>query len=113
MPIARSHASRILAIASVTLVLHAPPSLARDSDADQRALGSLVMRAADQHRVPAGSALAVDRDAFAAEVTRAIERHPDVTVVRERRRRVHHERHRCDGEDARSVRARGGHMGLG
>ncbi|HET9812950.1 MAG TPA: methylenetetrahydrofolate--tRNA-(uracil(54)-C(5))-methyltransferase (FADH(2)-oxidizing) TrmFO [Sphingomicrobium sp.] len=51
---------------------------------EMRALGSLVMRAADQHRVPAGSALAVDRDAFAAEVTRAIERHPDVTVVRER-----------------------------
>jgi methylenetetrahydrofolate--tRNA-(uracil-5-)-methyltransferase len=51
---------------------------------EMRALGSLIMRAADAHRVPAGSALAVDRDAFAAEVTRAVEIHPNVTVVRER-----------------------------
>ena len=51
---------------------------------EMRALGSLVMRAADGHRVPAGSALAVDREAFAAEVTRAIEQHPNITVVRER-----------------------------
>jgi methylenetetrahydrofolate--tRNA-(uracil-5-)-methyltransferase len=51
---------------------------------EMRVLGSLVMRAADQHRVPAGSALAVDREAFAAEVTRAVERHPKITVVRER-----------------------------
>ncbi|HEX5314798.1 MAG TPA: methylenetetrahydrofolate--tRNA-(uracil(54)-C(5))-methyltransferase (FADH(2)-oxidizing) TrmFO, partial [Gammaproteobacteria bacterium] len=43
-----------------------------------------VMRAADKHRVPAGSALAVDREAFAAEVSRTIEQHPNVTVVRER-----------------------------
>src|SRR3954469_12501589 len=51
---------------------------------EMRALGSLVMRAADAHRVPAGSALAVDREAFAAEVTRAIDRHPNITVMRER-----------------------------
>jgi methylenetetrahydrofolate--tRNA-(uracil-5-)-methyltransferase len=51
---------------------------------EMRALGSLVMRAADAHRVPAGSALAVDREAFAAEVTRAIEQHPNIAVVRER-----------------------------
>ena len=51
---------------------------------EMRALGSLVMRAADAHRVPAGSALAVDRDGFAAEVTRTIEQHPNITVVRER-----------------------------
>ena len=51
---------------------------------EMRALGSLVMRAADKHRVPAGSALAVDRDAFAAEVTRTIEQHPKITIVRER-----------------------------
>ena len=51
---------------------------------EMRALGSLVMRAADKHRVPAGSALAVDRDGFAAEVTSSIERHPNITVVRER-----------------------------
>jgi len=51
---------------------------------EMRALGSLILRSADQHRVPAGSALAVDREAFAAEVTRAVEQHPNIAVVRER-----------------------------
>src|SRR6476660_9282703 len=51
---------------------------------EMRALGSLIMRAGDAHRVPAGSALAVDREAFASEITRTIEQHPNITVVRER-----------------------------
>jgi methylenetetrahydrofolate--tRNA-(uracil-5-)-methyltransferase len=51
---------------------------------EMRRLDSLVMRAADKHRVPAGSALAVDRDGFAAEVTGAIGKHPNITIVRER-----------------------------
>ncbi len=51
---------------------------------EMRALGSLIMRAADAHRVPAGSALAVDREAFGAEVTRAVEQHVNIAVVRER-----------------------------
>src|SRR5438045_348524 len=51
---------------------------------EMRTLGSLIMRAADAHRVPAGSALAVDREGFAAEVTRTIEQHPNITIVRER-----------------------------
>jgi methylenetetrahydrofolate--tRNA-(uracil-5-)-methyltransferase len=51
---------------------------------EMRALGSLIIRAGDQHRVPAGSALAVDRERFAAEVTDMIERHPKISVVRER-----------------------------
>ena len=51
---------------------------------EMRTLDSLVMRAADSHRVPAGSALAVDRDGFAAEVTRIVEAHPNITIVRER-----------------------------
>src|SRR5205809_3484277 len=51
---------------------------------EMRALSSLIMRAADAHRVPAGSALAVDREAFAAEVTRTIGQHRNITVVRER-----------------------------
>jgi methylenetetrahydrofolate--tRNA-(uracil-5-)-methyltransferase len=51
---------------------------------EMRALDSLVMRAADEHRVPAGSALAVDREGFAAEVTRAIDTHSNISVVRER-----------------------------
>ncbi len=49
-----------------------------------RALGSLIMRTADAHRVPAGSALAVDRDGYAAAVTHAIATHPNITLVRER-----------------------------
>ncbi len=52
--------------------------------AELRALGSLIMREADAHRVPAGSALAVDRDGFSDGVTRAIANHPNVTLMRER-----------------------------
>ncbi|MFN7398146.1 MAG: methylenetetrahydrofolate--tRNA-(uracil(54)-C(5))-methyltransferase (FADH(2)-oxidizing) TrmFO [Sandaracinobacter sp.] len=51
--------------------------------AEMRALGSLVMRAADSAKVPAGSALAVDRDIFADAVTAELSAHPLVTVVRE------------------------------
>ncbi|MES2903814.1 MAG: methylenetetrahydrofolate--tRNA-(uracil(54)-C(5))-methyltransferase (FADH(2)-oxidizing) TrmFO [Pseudomonadota bacterium] len=51
---------------------------------EMRTLGSLIMAAADQHKVPAGSALAVDREAFADEVTSLIAAHPNITVVRER-----------------------------
>ncbi len=51
---------------------------------EMRDLGSIIMACADMHRVPAGSALAMDRDAYAAEVTRALEAHPLIEVVRER-----------------------------
>jgi methylenetetrahydrofolate--tRNA-(uracil-5-)-methyltransferase len=51
---------------------------------EMRALDSLIMGAADKHRVPAGSALAVDREAFAAEVTTQIANHPNIEVIRER-----------------------------
>jgi methylenetetrahydrofolate--tRNA-(uracil-5-)-methyltransferase len=51
---------------------------------EMRALGSLIMRAGDRHRVPAGSALAVDREGFAAEVTRALEQHSNIAIGRER-----------------------------
>ena len=51
---------------------------------EMRSLGSLIMNAGDQHRVPAGSALAVDRESFAAEVTRMLEQHPNIKIVRER-----------------------------
>jgi methylenetetrahydrofolate--tRNA-(uracil-5-)-methyltransferase len=50
---------------------------------EMRRLGSLVMRAADEHRVPAGAALAVDRERFSQAITDAIHAHPLVTVVRE------------------------------
>lgn len=51
---------------------------------EMRALGSLILREGDRHRLPAGSALAVDRDGFSAAVTAAIAAHPNITVVRER-----------------------------
>ena len=47
--------------------------------AEMRALGSLIMREGDRHKVPAGSALAVDRDGFSAGVTAALAAHPNVT----------------------------------
>ncbi len=50
---------------------------------EMRRLDSLIMRAADANAVPAGSALAVDREGFAQAVTRALEQHPRVTVRRE------------------------------
>ncbi len=51
---------------------------------EMRALDSLIMRAGEKARVPAGSAMAVDRDVFSQEVQNALETHPKVTVVRER-----------------------------
>ena len=51
---------------------------------EMRTLGSLIMRQADDHRVPAGSALAVDRESYSAGVTAALADHPNVTLVRER-----------------------------
>lgn len=49
---------------------------------EMRRLGSLVMRAAEESRVPAGAALAVDRERFADIMTRAVQNHPRITVVR-------------------------------
>ena len=50
---------------------------------EMRRLGSLVMRAADQARVPAGAALAVDRHLFSRLVTETVSSHPRVTIARE------------------------------
>jgi methylenetetrahydrofolate--tRNA-(uracil-5-)-methyltransferase len=50
---------------------------------EMRRLGSLVLRAADEHRVPAGAALAVDRDRFSQAITDAIQSHPLITLVRD------------------------------
>ena len=50
---------------------------------EMRQLDSLIMRAADATRVPAGGALAVDREAFSAYVTKAIEGNENIKVVRE------------------------------
>jgi methylenetetrahydrofolate--tRNA-(uracil-5-)-methyltransferase len=51
---------------------------------EMRRLDSLVMRAGEVARVPAGSAMAVDRDVFSNEVQKALEQQPNVTVVREK-----------------------------
>src|SRR4029077_21273567 len=50
---------------------------------EMRRLGSLVMRAAEDARVPAGAALAVDRERFAQAITATLEQHPLITIVRD------------------------------
>lgn len=50
---------------------------------EMRRLGSIIMEKADEHQVPAGGALAVDRDGFAAAVTEAVKANPLVTVIHE------------------------------
>jgi methylenetetrahydrofolate--tRNA-(uracil-5-)-methyltransferase len=65
----------------------------RSDDAEYNAVGllheemrrcdSLILRCADAHKVPAGGALAVDRDAFSGAVSDTLARHPLVTIVRE------------------------------
>ncbi len=50
--------------------------------AEMRRLGSLILRCADTHAVPAGGALAVDREGFAEAVTAALAGHPLITLVR-------------------------------
>lgn len=65
----------------------------RSDDHEQNAVGllheemrrcdSIIMRAADAHKLPAGGALAVDRHGFSAAVTAAIESHPNITISRE------------------------------
>ncbi len=55
---------------------------------EMRRLGSLVMRAAEESRVPAGAALAVDRERFASIITETLANHPRVTIVREEIRSI-------------------------
>src|SRR5687768_215809 len=55
---------------------------------EMRRLGSLVMRAADEHRVPAGAALAVDRERFSQAITDAIASHPLISLERSEITRV-------------------------
>lgn len=51
--------------------------------AEMRLAGSLIMACADKHQVPAGGALAVDRDGFSDAVTEALAANPLITIVRE------------------------------
>ncbi|SPP64050.1 Methylenetetrahydrofolate--tRNA-(uracil-5-)-methyltransferase TrmFO [Nitrospira lenta] len=50
---------------------------------EMRRLGSLIITSAEQARVPAGSALAVDRDQFSLKITQALESHPNVRILHE------------------------------
>ncbi len=50
---------------------------------EMRRLDSLVMSAGEKARVPAGSAMAVDRDVFSAEVQKALQDHPNIEIIRE------------------------------
>ncbi len=50
---------------------------------EMRRAGSLILRSADAHRLPAGGALAVDRDGFSRAITEALDRHQRITVRRE------------------------------
>src|SRR5580658_1266853 len=49
---------------------------------EMRRTGSLILKAADAHKLPAGGALAVDRHGFSAAVTQALEGHPGITIAR-------------------------------
>lgn len=49
---------------------------------EMRMHNSLIMAAADKHRIPAGGALAVDRDGFGREITEAVCNHPNIEVIR-------------------------------
>jgi methylenetetrahydrofolate--tRNA-(uracil-5-)-methyltransferase len=51
--------------------------------AEMRRCGSVILASGDLHQVPAGGALAVDREGFSAEVTARLEAHPLITIVRE------------------------------
>ena len=50
--------------------------------AEMRTLNSIIMASGDKHKLPAGGALAVDRDHFSDEVTRTLEAHPLITIER-------------------------------
>src|SRR5436190_17871161 len=50
---------------------------------EMRRAGSLILKAADRHKLPAGGALAVDRDGFAAEITARLTQHPAIEIRRE------------------------------
>jgi len=56
--------------------------------AELRRFGSLCMRAADETRVPAGGALAVDRERFSQRITQSLENHPFIRVIREEVRTI-------------------------
>src|SRR5215217_1364025 len=59
---------------------HTAPGILKE---EMRRLNSLIIASAEEARVPAGSALAVDRDQFSLSITRALEGHPNVRILHE------------------------------
>ena len=80
-----AHSSDSLAelVCSNSLRSNAPTSAVGLLKEEMRRLGSLLIRIADETAVPAGQALAVNRDEFAAKVTAAIEAHPLIEIIHE------------------------------
>ena len=80
-----AHTSPYLAelVCSNSLGSNLPDRAAGVLKEELRALGSLLIQCADESAVPAGGALAVDRELFAQKVTSKIENHPNITVFRE------------------------------
>jgi methylenetetrahydrofolate--tRNA-(uracil-5-)-methyltransferase len=60
--------------------LHNAPGVLKE---EMRRLGSLIIASAEQSKVPAGSALAVDRDQFSSTITRTLESHPNIRILHE------------------------------
>ncbi len=80
-----AHVSDRLAelVCSNSLGSNLPDRAAGVLKAELRRLGSLLLKIADESAVPAGGALAVDREVFAQKVTEALENHPNIRIVRE------------------------------
>ena len=80
-----AHATDRLAelVCSNSLKSESPEDASGLLKAEMRALGSIILECAEATRVPAGSALAVDRERFAAAVTEAITAHPRIQVARQ------------------------------
>ena len=84
-PAAFSPAHTMEGLAELCAATHSAPTALqtdRPAQAELRLLDSRVIAAADETQVPAGGALAVDRNAFSAEITRAIEDHPLIELKR-------------------------------
>ncbi len=70
-------------VCSNSLKSDAPDSAAGELKAELRHMRSMLLEVAEQTRVPAGGALAVDRERFSAQVTRRLSEHPGIEIVRE------------------------------
>lgn len=88
-----AHSSPALAelVCSNSLRSNAPTTAVGLLKEEMRILGSLLIKIADETTVPAGQALAVNRDEFAAKATKAIEGHPLITIKHEEQTKLEKE----------------------